>query len=85
MHMRNLDRRLQLLLDEPRYRKVSAEARRRNVSVALVIRDAIDALPAGNDGRRAAIAEILGAEPMAVPQDPGDLRNELDAARDRTP
>ena len=83
MHMRNLDRRIQLLLDEPRYRKVTGEATRRHVSVAAVIREAIDRLPATADRRRAAIAEILAAEPMPLPTDPADLRSELDGARER--
>ena len=47
--MRNLERRVHLLLDEPRYRKVAGEARRRRVSVATVIRDAIDAGMARGD------------------------------------
>jgi len=36
------ERRLHLLLDEARYQRVAAEARRRGVSVASVIREAID-------------------------------------------
>lgn len=84
MHMHNLDRRVQLLLDEPRYRKVAREAQRRRVSVAAVIRDAIDGLPASEDRRREAIAEILSAESMPVPGDPADLRRELDEAHEST-
>ncbi len=84
MRMRNLERRVQLLLDEPRYRKVTGEAKRRNVSVASVIREAIDRLPAAADRRRAAIAGILAAEPMPVPDDPTELRHELDAAHEQT-
>lgn len=83
MHMRNLERRVQLLLDEPRYRKVSGEARLRRVSVASVIREAIDLLPARADRRRGAIREILASEPMSLPQDPAELRHELDAAHGR--
>lgn len=83
MHMRNLDRRVQLLLDEPRYRKLTREAKRRRVSVAAVIREAIDQLPADAEQRRAAIAEVLDSEPMAVPSDPAELRRELDSAHDR--
>jgi hypothetical protein len=85
MHMRNLDRRVQLLLDEGRYRKLAGEAKRRHVSVATVIREAIDHMPADADHRRAAIAEVLAAEPMPVPVDPADLRRELDTARDDRP
>ncbi len=84
MHMRNLERRVHVLLDEPRYRKVAAEAERRRVSVAAVIRDAIDQLPADADLRRSAIAQILAAEPMPVPAQPGELRRELDDARERS-
>lgn len=84
MCMRHLERRIQLLLDEPRYRKVTGEAGRRNVSVASVIREAIDCFPAGADGRRAAVAEILAAEPMPLPNDPNELRRELDVAHERT-
>jgi hypothetical protein len=83
MHMPILDRRVQLLLDEPRYRKLRDEAKRRRVSVATVIREAIDQLPADADQRRAAISEVLAAEPMALPADPAELRRELDAAHDR--
>ncbi len=81
--MRTLDRRVQLLLDEPRYRKLAGEAKRRRVSVAAVIREAIDQLPADAEQRRAAIAEVLAAEPLALPSDPAVLRPELDSAHDR--
>ena len=80
MHMRKLERRVHLLLDEPRYLKVTGEAGRRHVSVASVIREAIDHLPEGADRRRAAVAEILAAEPMKLPPDPRELRRELDVA-----
>lgn len=82
MHMRHLERRVHLLLDEPRYRKVSGEAGRRHVSVASVIREAIDQLPDGADRRRAAIVEILAAESMPLPADPSQLRRELDLAHE---
>lgn len=82
MRMRNLDRRVQLLLDEPRFRKVAGEAKRRRVSVASVIRDAIDRLPADTDLRQTAIARILAASPMPLPADPAELRRELDAAHE---
>lgn len=79
-----LDRRFQILLDEGRYQKVAAEAERRGTSVAAVIREAIDRLPAGVDRRRAAVAALLTAPPMPVPDDPADLRRELDAAREQS-
>ena len=66
MHM-SLERRVPLLLDQVRYRKVSALAERRGVSVAAVIREAIDAMPITREHRRQAIDAILAAEPMPVP------------------
>jgi hypothetical protein len=82
MHMPNLERRVQILLDEPRYRRVASEARRRRVSVATVVRDAIDQMTSGAATRRDAIAGVLAAQPMAVPSDPAELRRELDAAHE---
>ena len=79
----SLDRRVPLLLDESRYRKVAALAQRRGVSVAAVIREAIDAMPTPPDQRRRAVDAILAAAPMPLPEDPVDLRRELDEARDR--
>lgn len=78
-----LDHRVQILLDEERYQKIAHEAERRGVSISAVIRDAIDQLPADADRRRAAVAAILAAEPMEAPEDPAELRRELDTARDR--
>jgi hypothetical protein len=83
MRMHTLDRRVHLLLDANRYRKVSNEARRRQVSVATVIRDAIDRLPADDDRVADAVERILAAAPMPVPADPRALRQELDEARRR--
>ena len=37
-----MERRLQILLDEERYARISAAAKRRGVSVATVVREAID-------------------------------------------
>jgi len=78
-----LDHRVQILLDEDRYRRVAREARRRRVSIAAVIRDALDRLPSVVETRRGAIEAILTAEAMALPTDPAELRRELDAAHDR--
>ena len=83
--MRNLDRRVHLLLDESRYRKLEVEAKSRHVSIAALIREAIDRLPSDLDRRRQAIDAVLAAEPMEVPADPADLRRELDEAHDRSP
>ena len=78
-----LDRRVQILLDDGRYQKVAREARRRHVSIAAVIRDALDRLPTDAEVRRNAIDAILASDPMPLPDDPAELRRELDAARDR--
>lgn len=72
------DRRLQILLDEDRYQRVSAAARARGTSVAMVIREAIDrGLPSDDEDRSAALAVILSATPASVPDDPDDLVAEL--------
>jgi hypothetical protein len=84
MHMPNLERRVQILLDEPRYRRVASEARRRRVSVATVVRDAIDHMASGSEARQDAIARVLAAEQMAVPLDPSELRREIDAGHERS-
>jgi hypothetical protein len=82
--MRMLERRLQILLDEARYQRVSSEATHRGVSVASVIREAIDrALPATAEQRRVAADLILSAPDMPVPPDPSELRAELDELRSR--
>jgi hypothetical protein len=78
----SLTRRLQILLDEARYQRLAAEAAARGVSVAQVIRDAIDR-GVGNSpvDRAAALRRILAAEPMPVPDDPANLRAELEQIR----
>jgi hypothetical protein len=81
--MRMLDHRVQILLDEDRYQRVTQIAARRGVSVAAVIRGAIDRLPTDAEQRQAAIAAILAAEAMPVPAEPAVPRRELDAAHDR--
>lgn len=79
----SLDRRLQLLLDEERYQKVAAVAEQRRISVAAVIRDAIDRSLRGPDAERAAAGRrVLAAAPMAVPDVP-ELLAELDELRGR--
>lgn len=81
--MSMFNRRLQVLIDDERLRRVEAEAARRGVSVAVVVRDALDAAyPSTTEERQAAAQRILAAEPMPV-GDVEDLRAELDAARGR--
>jgi len=58
------EKRLQILIDEPRYRRLAAAARERRQSVSSVIREAIDvALPADLAEKQAAADAILAAEP----------------------
>jgi hypothetical protein len=81
-----LQHRLQILLDEQRYRKLAANAEQQGVSIAAVVRAAIDELPdAVAERRRQALARILASEPIPLPDDPADLRRELDEAHDRLP
>ena len=79
--MSMLDRRLQILIDDDRYRRLVAAAESRGVPVAGVVRDALDlALPADPDARARAGRRILGADLMEVP-DVEALRAELDDLR----
>ena len=81
MHM--LEKRLQVLLDEGRWKRLSAYAAERNLSVGAAVREALDrAIPASRDERRGAARRILSAQPMEVPS-PAALRRELDALRSR--
>jgi len=78
-----LSRRLQILLDEERYQRLSSEATRSGLSVGALVRKAIDrAFPAGSDRRARAARAILSADPMEVPE-PAELRRELEDARGR--
>ena len=75
------ERRLQILIDAERYRRISAAAQERGSSVAAVICDAIDtALPADLVKKRAAAKAVLAAAPMPVP-DVDELKRELDEIR----
>jgi hypothetical protein len=70
---------------EDRWQRLDREATRRNVPVATVVRDAIDATlpPADRAAKRAAADALLAAEPIPVPDDPADLKREIDEARAR--
>lgn len=82
MHM-SLDHRLQVLLDADRHARLVAVAEERGVSVATVVREAIDrGLPAPASRRRAAASRLLAADPMPVPEPP-ELAAELAALRSR--
>jgi hypothetical protein len=78
-----LEHRLQILLDDERHQRILAVARERGVSVATVVREAIDRGVSNPDARRrSAGRRILEAPDMPVPA-PEDLRTELDQLRSR--
>jgi hypothetical protein len=80
--MSMLDRRLQVLVDDAMWERLEREAKDRKVSVGTVVREAIDDRYQGSrETRRAAIEAILAAEPVPVPEDPADLKAEIEAAR----
>jgi hypothetical protein len=79
----SLDHRLQILLDAERHARLLEAARERGVSVATVVREAIDrGLPTPDARRQAAAARLLEADPMPVP-DPDALVAELADLRAR--
>jgi hypothetical protein len=79
-----LSRRLQILVDEPRYRRLEAAARKRKTSVATIVREAIDAaLPDDAGTKREAMRRILEAELIPVPETVEELKAELREARSR--
>lgn len=81
MHM--LSRRVQLLLDDDRYERLATEAKARGVSIASLIRKAIDgAFPSGSERRAKAIEEILSAPLVDLPP-PDELKKELEDLRGR--
>lgn len=76
-------RRLQVLIEDEQWSRLEALAADRGVSVASVVRDAIDrTVPGGRAERRRAARAVLEAEPMPVP-DPPELRKELEELRGR--
>lgn len=78
-----LEHRLQILLDEDRHARITAVARERGVSVATVVREAIDRGVANpSDDRRSAGRRLLEAPDMTVP-DVAALRDELEHVRGR--
>jgi hypothetical protein len=78
-----LEHRLQILLDEERHQRITEAAHERGVSVATVVREAIDRGVSGPDSRRRAAARrLLDAPDMPIPE-PRALREELEALRGR--
>lgn len=73
--------RLQVLVETEQRERLERAAAQRGVSVASLVRGAIDVVyPAAGEGRAAAAGELLAAESMAVPS-PEELRHELDQLR----
>lgn len=78
-----LEHRLQILIDDERHRLIVRRARERGVSVATVVREAIDRGVSGPSARRRAAGQrLLAAPDMPVPE-PQELRAELEALRGR--
>lgn len=81
--MSMLGHRLQILIDDERHQRISLAAQERGVSVATVVREAIDrGLPNPDAQRQAAGRRLLDAPDMSVPE-PSELLVELDALRGR--
>lgn len=79
----SFDRRLQVLLDQERHDRLAAIADERGVSVATVVREAIDrGLPDLSGRRQKAARRLLDAADMPVPAT-DDLLAELDDLRGR--
>ena len=79
----SLEHRLQILLDDERHRRITALARERGVSVATVVREAIDHGLAGPASRRREAARRVLDSPDMPVSDPAELRGELEALRGR--
>jgi hypothetical protein len=78
-----LEHRLQILIDDERHQRIVQTARERGVSIATVVREAIDRGVTGPSARRlAAGRRLLAAADMPVPE-PRELRAELEALRGR--
>ncbi|HWX12568.1 MAG TPA: hypothetical protein VNZ04_11325 [Trinickia sp.] len=79
----SLEHRLQILIDDERHQIITNAARERGVSVATVVREAIDrGVPRADVLRRAAGQRLLDAPDMDVPE-PSELLKELHALRGR--
>jgi hypothetical protein len=80
-----LTHRLHILLDDERHERIAAAAKQRGVSVATVVREAIDrGLPATEHRRLGALRHLLDAPDSPVP-DVAELRAELEMLRGGPP
>lgn len=63
--MAEMTRRLQVLLDEPRWTRLERQAHRRGTSVATLVREAIDlAFPSGESSAAEAASRFLARPPV---------------------
>lgn len=77
----SLTHRLQVLLDEQQYSRLSKQAKLENRSIGSLIRQAVDQVWTTPDEHKVALLEaILAEQPMPVP-DPEELSRELDSIR----
>ncbi len=83
VHVANLTRRTQVLLDERRYQRLRARAAAERTSVGALVREAVDrALESDRDADVASAEAFLAAEPLPVGE-PEELRDELESALTR--
>lgn len=77
MHIAELTRRTQLLLDEDRYQRLQRHAEATNRSIAALVRDAIDiAYPARSMSPAEAMA-LLRDAPLADHGSPEDVKRDI--------
>jgi len=77
----SLTHRLQVLLDEEQYSRLSTQAKLENRSIGSLVRQAVDQIWNTPDEQKVALLEaILAEQPMPVP-DPEELSRELDSVR----
>lgn len=83
--MSTLTHRLQILLDDERVERLQRHASQRRMSVAALIRDAIDlAYPSERADQQRAVDEFLSAEPMPVDEWPEMKQTDRTSLLDRT-
>lgn len=82
--MSMLDRRLQVLIDDARFRGLEEEAKRRKASVAEIVREAIDAVLDASDSERRAAWERLRVGPKLPATNLDDVKALIDEARSGT-
>ena len=76
--------RLQVMVEPAQSERLRREARRRGVSVAEVVRAAIEREVGGSQGQRLEAFERLMSLPaFPVPEDPADLEREINSMYDR--